>query len=204
MKKSFELQKEKKIEKKCSLKPMSKSLSQRFPLEMEKQKKIFFSFVVFSILVLAGAAAYLFVPSAKIIVEPDFQTIKSDVSVHAGENVAVGDLSIPLRVFNKDESITLQYNASGKSQTSGQKAHGTVVISNSYSKDPQTLIATTRLQSESGKIFRLSKNVIVPGMTTVAGEIRPGAIIADVIADEAGSDYNIDPSSFKIPGFQGG
>jgi hypothetical protein len=34
--------------------------------------------------------------------------------------------------------------------------------------------------------------------------MKPGAIMADVIADQAGSDYNIGPSSFTIPGFEGG
>jgi hypothetical protein len=34
--------------------------------------------------------------------------------------------------------------------------------------------------------------------------VQPGAIEAEVIADQAGSDFNIDPTDFKIPGFSGG
>ena len=92
----------------------------------------------------------------------------------------------------------------GKSSTSGKKAKGSVVIYNEYSSSPQTLIATTRLESPDGKIFRLTKNVVVPGTTTIGGSLQPGAIEAEVIADQSGAEYNIEETRFTIPGFSGG
>jgi hypothetical protein len=78
------------------------------------------------------------------------------------------------------------------------------VIYNEFSSESQPLVATTRFQTDDGKIFRLTKNIVVPGSTKVGGETKPGAIEADVIADAPGPSYNIDPATFKIPGFAGG
>jgi hypothetical protein len=44
--------------------------------------------------------------------------------------------------------------------------------------------------------------VTVPGTSTSGGQVTPGTIDAQVIADQAGSDYNIGSSKFTIPGFQ--
>jgi hypothetical protein len=63
-------------------------------------------------------------------------------------------------------------------------------------------VATTRFLSEGGKLFRLISGVIVPGVVKVGAESKPGAIEAEVIADESGDGFNIGPSKFTIPGFQ--
>jgi hypothetical protein len=199
----LDTEREDKIEK-MFLSPRKEETIQEVPIKNGKTKKVFFSLVVFSVFVLAGVAAYLFVPSASITVQPNLQTVESDLSISSGQNLQVGNSSIPLKVINKSDTITLQYDATGKSSASGQKAHGSVVISNSFSADPQVLVTGTRLQSQDGHIFHLVKSVTVPGMRTIAGEAKPGAIEADITADQAGSDYNIDPTTFTIPGFQGG
>lgn len=80
-----------------------------------------------------------------------------------------------------------------------KKASGTIVIYNEYSKDPQTLVANTRFQAASGKIYRISKAVTIPG---ARGEAA-GSVEATVTADQAGSAYNAGLTDFKIPGFKG-
>jgi len=77
--------------------------------------------------------------------------------------------------------------------------HGKVTISNAYSADPQTLIATTRILSSDGKLFRLKDTVTVPGMQ--GGQ--PGAIAAEIVADKVGADYAIPAGTFTIPGLDG-
>lgn len=71
------------------------------------------------------------------------------------------------------------------------KTVGRVKLINNYSK-PQPLVATTRLLSDDGRLYRLSKNVTVP-----AG----GTVEADAVSDEVGVKYEI-PSGAKltIPG----
>ncbi len=69
-------------------------------------------------------------------------------------------------------------------------ATGTVILVNESSQR-QSLVATTRLLSEEGVLFRLSDAVNIP-----AGE----ELEAEVYADEEGEEGNIGPTTFTIPG----
>lgn len=169
-----------------------------------KMKNFFALFIVLCVLVFAGVGAYLFFPSAKIIIKSDINKKKIDTEIVATIDSASNDKSIPLKVIESEDQIAFSYDIKGASATAGKKAKGTVVVYNGYSSEPQTLIATTRLEAENGKIFRLVKNVVVPGSTTVGGQTKPGAIQAEIVADQAGSDYNMDSVKFTIPGFAGG
>jgi len=169
-----------------------------------KSKKIFFGFMLLCLLVLLGVAAYLLVPSAKIIIIPNISKSKIDTNIHGSSSVQTDAASIQIRAIDQVQDITLPYDVTGKSTASGKKAHGSVVIYNEYSSSSQALVATTRLESSDGKIFRLVKNTVVPGTITVGGSLQPGAIEAEIIADQAGDEYNIDSTRFTIPGFSGG
>lgn len=83
------------------------------------------------------------------------------------------------------------------------KARGVVKIYNAYSSSPQVLVANTRLLSSEGKLFRLTKQITVPGARVEEGKIIPSFIEAEVIADQPGEAFNIPPSKFSIPGFEG-
>ena len=97
--------------------------------------------------------------------------------------------------------ISESYDSSGEKFSNDKgMSRGIVKIYNNYSSKPQNLVATTRLMSEEGKLFRLIKGVTVPGMD---GD-QPGVVEAQVIADKIGQNYNIDPTEFKIEGFKGG
>lgn len=79
-----------------------------------------------------------------------------------------------------------------------EKAEGEITIYNNYSNTPQVLITNTRFQSPDGKIFRISNSITVPGKN---GD-KEGSIKVKVTADTYGSEYNIGPTKFTIPGFQ--
>lgn len=70
------------------------------------------------------------------------------------------------------------------------KAGGTVTIINNSSRT-QPLVATTRLLSSGGVLFRLDEGVTVP-----AG----GSVVAQVHADQVGPTGDIGPDKFSIPG----
>jgi hypothetical protein len=74
---------------------------------------------------------------------------------------------------------------------SSTKATGTVTLFNSYATQGQRLIAGTRFSDENGLIYRLQSSVVVPGYTSAGGNMSPGTIRATVVADEAGSQYNM-------------
>jgi len=93
--------------------------------------------------------------------------------------------------------------ASGEKKSTETKAEGTVVIFNKSSKDPQVLITSTRLESPDGKIYRIPSTVIIPGLKVENGKQIPGSKEVSVIADKAGTEYNIGLTDFTIPGFKG-
>lgn len=76
----------------------------------------------------------------------------------------------------------------GTEKTKPDKAHGTVKIINKYNAN-QGLVATTRLLSKEGVLFRTQETVTVP-----AG----GSVEVSVLADEEGEAGNIAPSTFEI------
>lgn len=125
-------------------------------------------------------------------------SILADKSVKADSK----SLTIPSQVFTQKKNTELRFPASGKKQVE-RKAIGKMIVYNSYSSEPQPLVANTRFISPDGKLFRLVKGIIVPGAKIIEGKIAPSNIETDVIADRAGPEYNIEPVKlFTIPGFK--
>ncbi|HCP08341.1 MAG TPA: hypothetical protein DIT25_00895, partial [Candidatus Moranbacteria bacterium] len=156
-------------------------------------------------LLILSFAAYLFLPRADIKIFPKTKTHSVDAQIKGDPEQASIDLEravIPARMISLEDQVTNTIDVTGSKSASNQKARGTITIYNEYSSSPQPLIATTRFQSPDGKIFRLTKTVTVPGTNNVSGEIKPGAIEAEVVADGAGEEYNIEPATFTIPGFK--
>ena len=171
----------------------------------KKMRRWFLIFGIFSIVAIGTVLAYLFVPKASITITAKTKSKAIDSEIMGEVNIDSSDVNkgiIPARIIKVDPKITKEYKATGNKTVSNQKARGTVTIYNEYSSSPQPLVATTRLLSANEKLFRLIKEVTVPGTTTVDGQMHPGSIQAQVVADEAGSDFNIDPDKFTIPGFK--
>lgn len=154
-----------------------------------------------SLVTLSTVGAYLFFPKAEISVTP-YKTsrfVNLEFEGSTGASVS-GATSLPVRILEKEQAVSLTVEATGTSTNSNQKARGNIVIYNTFSADAQILVATTRFEAPDGKIFRLVQGVTVPGMKNT----EPGSIEAAVIADQSGTEYNIAPSTFSIPGFKGG
>jgi len=167
----------------------------------------YFLLVVLALAVIFSAAlVYLLLSRATIVIQmkspvPSVsKNILADVSAKAADQESA---TIPAVLEKISIEKSAQFNATGSS-AGGAKAQGKVVVYNEFSSENQPLVATTRLETPDGKIFRITKDIIVPGLTQVAGEVKPGAIEVDVQADQPGSAYNLDPGSFKIVGFKGG
>lgn len=170
-------------------------------------KKTFIFFIVLFLTVIFGIAAYFILPKAKVVVVPKSKFIESDLKIKGMGNAQEIDYEkkiVPAKIIEKEESLTLSFESSGKIYSSGQKAKGAIFIYNEYNSSPQQLVATTRLLAKNGKLFRLVKGITVPGMSEVNGEKKPGVIEAEIIADEPGEDFNVEPTEFSIPGFEGG
>ncbi|MBI2506663.1 MAG: baseplate J/gp47 family protein [Candidatus Colwellbacteria bacterium] len=160
------------------------------------------------LLLTAGTAALLagivflavvVLPRAKIELTLEKKNLDFVGSVLAGADIKENNFSreeVKVRgvAFVEKKNITKAYPASGKKQVE-RKAAGEVIIYNNYSTAPQVLVATTRLITSDGKLYRLNNTVTVPGKSSIR---------AAVTADKPGVEYNLSSGvKFRIPGFQG-
>ncbi len=101
---------------------------------------------------------------------------------------------LPFAVISVKKIATQSVSGNG-TYTVHQASHGKITIYNTQSRR-QKLVAKTRFESSNGLVFRIRDAVVVP----TSHGIVPGSITTTVYADTAGSQYNIAPSSFTIPG----
>ena len=87
------------------------------------------------------------------------------------------------------------------------KAQGPITIYNSFGTQAQRLVAGTRFINSSGKVYRLTSSVVVPGLTSPSKTVVPGTVSTTLVADQPGDAYNItgadSVSDFKIMSFKG-
>jgi hypothetical protein len=186
-------------------KKIKKEVKNHLPVSGRIKKTITVIFVAV-LLVAVSVLGYLFLPSAKVQLKTKTKAVEKDLDLRADvklEKVDFSGLVIPAQIMEKEESFSFSFPVTGKTKSQGQKAKGTVVIYNEFSSTSQSLVATTRLETPDKKIFRLVKGVTVPGTNNVGGKVVPGAIEAEVIADASGEEYNIEATTFSIPGFAG-
>lgn len=163
--------------------------------------------------ILIGSAAivaviillFFFVPgNVRVIIRPASSPLSAQFKASISSEFTSVDSTfnkLPGQLFELQETVSKEFPATGEKQVA-QKAKGTIVVSNTYGSVPQTLIATTRFESAAGMVFRTLRTVTVPGTTVKNGEIIAGTVSVEVIADKAGAEYNIDPTTFKIPAFK--
>lgn len=167
------------------------------------QKKLVTILAIASVIIL-GAIIYISVGSAKIEIKPHKESLQTKLKILASDRYSSVNTElnrIPGQVFNIEKTATQTFNATGERDVA-QKARGKITIYNEYGSGPQVLIATTRLQSENGLIFRTLKSVTVPGSKVEGGKITPGKITVEVVADKPGPTYNISAGGFTIPAFK--
>lgn len=110
--------------------------------------------------------------------------------------------TIPYQLMSLSKEETVKLTPTGEKRVT-KKASGQIVIYNNFGKEAQTLVKNTRFETPDGKIYRIDRQISVPGITKVDGKDTPGALTVTVYADEAGGDYNIGLVDFTIPGFKG-
>jgi hypothetical protein len=142
---------------------------------------------------------------AEVKIWPKTEVSDFTTKVTIDKKIESSDFSqkiIPGKVFELEKIISKDFSSSGKKAKEG-KAEGVIRVYNEYSTQEQVLIATTRFVSKEGKLFRSVEAVTVAGGHYEGGKLIPGESDVRVKADEAGQEYNIDPSTFSIPGLAG-
>lgn len=109
----------------------------------------------------------------------------------ASKAVVSGAVSIDGKLIETTVSASKEYEATGK-KIIDTEVGGKVTIFNNYSKD-QPLVATTRLLSPEGILFRIKKRVDVPA----GGKVEGVEVYADPPTEQAAK---LGPTKFRIPG----
>lgn len=109
---------------------------------------------------------------------------------------------IPFSPVEVSVEKNLSIKATGEEKVT-QKAKGKITIFNEYEEADQRLLKDTRFESSNGLIFRIPSSVVVPGLKRDdKGNVVPGKLEVEVVADQAGDKYNISAGKFTVPGFK--
>ena len=152
-----------------------------------------------------GIFSYYFSLGVKIIIQPkqDILSSQMQVTVDKGANdINIFAKIIPGHLFQEEKTISQEFPITGK-VLKETKAEGIIRVYNKYSTSSQILVAATRFISSDGKLFKSLERVVIPGGKYEKGKLQPGYLDIKVKADQPGEDYNIEPSTFSIPGFAG-
>ena len=189
------------VKKEVLLEDKIPGISLDFPkIPVVGRKSLFLGLII--VLIFLGLSS---LSRAKIEIYPKTEIVSFHTSLKINEQlgqVNLSSLAIPGQVLENTKIITEEFSSTGKALQE-EKATGIIRVYNSYSTSSQVLIVNTRFISKDGKLFRAIKKVTIPGQKIEKGEKVPGFLDIEVIADEAGDEYNIRTSTFSIPGFAG-
>ncbi len=170
----------------------------RFNREHEQQPpKRKFSYtpavVAVAVIAIAGIALFMF-SNTRIQIDPMTATANLSGTFTASASTTT---PLPFAVISVKKVATK--TVSGNStKTVHRASSGKITVYNTRSVR-QKLVAKTRFESPNGLVFRIRDAITVPS----AHGIIPGSVKVRVYADEAGSRYNIPPTSFTLPGLSG-
>ncbi|MFH1255275.1 MAG: hypothetical protein V1667_02295 [bacterium] len=157
--------------------------------------KISFVFVLLT-LILAVSAVYFGFSKMTLVIVPAQEKISGsfafEVIGKTSESVPAPDQIYGLVNQIPVEQL-MEFSSSGK-EILGEEVTGKVIIFNNYVKN-QPLVATTRLLSSDGKLFRLKNTINIP-----AG----GQAEAEIYADAPKPEMAVGSGKFTIPGLWAG
>lgn len=177
------------------------------PREARPPSRLKWLLIAIAIIVVVAVIAYV---ASAYFAQASFTIIPKTISIPvSGTYVAQptpesGSLSYSLTTLQRTASSSVP--ATDGPETSA-KAQGRVTVYNAFSKEPQRLIAGTRLSNDSGLVYRLTSSIVIPGFTKPNASVIPGSVSATIVAGEPGASYNMsrsDPQSdFKIVAYKG-
>lgn len=148
---------------------------------------------VAALVVVVSIGALFYFSVAKVEVTPN--TVSAAIQSSFTANKSSG--ALPFEIITAQKIASQSVKSSG-TKTVNSSSSGTITVYNTQTKS-QRLIANTRFATTAGLIFRIRSAITVPGGTPA----KPGSMTTKVYADQAGSQYNVGPTSFTIPGFAG-
>ena len=175
----------------------------------KKEKKSFWPSLLTIIFIVAIIiCVYLFfkLPKADITIWPKVDTLSFKQTVTADKSASSIDATnniIPAKYFQSVKTASQEFPATGSASNEG-KAQGTITVYNKYDPSmPFNFKAGTHFMSDSGKLFISLQKIAIPAAKKSGSKIIPGSVQINVQAVESGTDYNIAPANFSVPGLKG-
>jgi len=166
-------------------------VDQHHGFSMKIYRKLAIGFVVLAIILIAVIGYFSFV-KATVIIKLAEETVDQSAPFNIydrGEDYVIPEDAVRGIIKEIELEQSKVYDVVG-SEIIGQEVTGTVTLVNNYMKN-QPLVATTRLLSPEGQLFRLKSSVMVPAGRTIT---------AEVYADKPGEDMVVGDTHFTIPG----
>ncbi len=158
------------------------------------------------VLLVAGGAGAVYFPRVNLVLHVPTQSIKKQITITIDPNAtSVSGTTVPGVIRTLNVSDTGSANTTGTKQV-GNKATGTITISDTWSSDPFTLNQGSVLtEVESGLTFVTQQTVVDNGAKGVSGgQPVPGTVDVSVVASQPGAQYNLSSGkNFVIQGLTG-
>jgi hypothetical protein len=166
-----------------------------------KRTRVFVTIVISAIILIAGYGMNVLLGGAEVTVYPKIRDVSVQADFTAQISPQAGDLGYELLTLEAEGEK--QVKANGKEKVS-TRAEGKIFIFNAKSTSVQRLVKNTRFESPDGLIYKIKDSIEVPGASKdTQGNMVPGSIVADVLADGTGEQYNLAPGKFTVPGLKG-
>ncbi|MCK4539682.1 hypothetical protein KAU09_00835 [Candidatus Parcubacteria bacterium] len=153
-------------------------------------------FFIFLVIILVGFIAYFSLVKVDIILVPNQERISNNVifDIYDKESRKSESGNAIIGIV-RDAVVTAEKEfESGGNEVIGKEVSGNVVIYNNYTKN-QPLVASTRLLTRDGKLFRIRNTINVPSN---------GSIEVEVYADKPCPEMAVKSAKFTIPGLWAG
>ncbi len=149
--------------------------------------------------VFLSAIVFFFSFRVEVDIWPSTEGVELEESFSVDIAAESMDDSLPGTIFETDflEEYR-EFEATGY-EDEETRATGTVIVKNEQWSQDQPLVEGTRFETEDGLVFKSKDGFMAPG----GSQGNPGEVEVEVEADEPGSEYNINPTEFKLPGLEG-
>ena len=175
--------------------------------ESFKSFKKYIPYFFVAVFVFIGAWAYFSFSVAEVEIWVEKEQIRLEDIIIINPNIDYNYINVIEgivygKLFFETRFEKQNFLATGKT-IAEKKAQGIIRVYNNHSTENQVIIPQTRFVSTDGKLFRSVNKETIPGGKYVKGKLEPGYVDIEVVAAEAGEEYNIGPTNFSIPGFVG-
>jgi hypothetical protein len=157
-------------------------------------------------LALIGLWYLLFVVMPRAVITVQMQYNDLPINLTAIGNPAVNSLDaqkmiVPSKVQTIEKTETNKFQSTGQ-KNNGEKATGTMTITNCDSNKTKTVSAGTRLTASNGAVFITNTAVNVPGSNFSGGQCEgDGKKDVEVTSQNPGDQYNLSSRSYSISGY---